>query len=209
MQFKQNESVYTTDGQHAGHIDRVVIDPRTNAMTHVVVRAGILFTKDKVIPVEQIIPGPEGQLALQLDSQQLAELPDFAETHYVAVDEGNQGGAPPTVVSYPPYAGGAPLVADVGPKMRKETHLNIPDNTVPLKEGARVIGLDGKEVGHVEQVLTSPPGDRITHFIIVKGLLTKERRQLPAGWVGSLTDDEVQLAVKSDMVEKLPVVEAA
>ena len=43
MQFKQNESVYTTDGQYAGHIDRVVIDLRTNGVTHVVVRAGVLL----------------------------------------------------------------------------------------------------------------------------------------------------------------------
>ncbi len=209
MQFKQNESVYTTDGQQAGHIDRVVIDPRTNAVTHVVVRAGVLFTKDKVVPIEQIMPGPEGQLALQLDSQQLAELPDFAETHYVAVDDGQQGSSPPTVVSYTPYPGGTPVLSDPGPKLRKETHLNIPNDTVPLKEGARVIGQDSKEVGHVEQVLTSPPGDRITHFMIVKGLLTKERRRIPVDWVGALTDDEVQLAVKSDTVEKLSVIEVA
>jgi uncharacterized protein YrrD len=209
MHFKQNENVYTTDGKHAGHIDRVVIDSRTNAVTHVVVRAGVLFTKDKVIPVEQIMPGPEGQQALQLDSQQLAELPDFAETHYVAMDEGTQGSAPPTVISYPPYPGGAPVVSDIGPKMRKETRLNIPDNTVPLKEGARVIGLDGEEVGHMEQVLTNPPGDRITHFMNVIGLLNKERRWIPISWVGSLRDNEVQLAVKSNTVEKLTVVEVA
>ncbi len=146
---------------------------------------------------------------MQLDSRQLAELPDFAETHYIAVDDGKQGSAPSMVVSYPPYPGGTPLPSDLGPKMRKETHLNIPNNTVPLKEGAKVIGCDDKEVGHVEQVSTSPPGDRITHFIIVKGLLTKERRQIPVGWVGSLTDDEVQLAVKSDTVEKLMAVEPA
>ncbi len=180
MQFNQNGSVFTADGKAAGHISRVVIDPQTKEVTHLVIRLGFILTTDKVVPVEQVTVGPERQVALQLDSQQLANLPDFAETQYVMVEDGKGTDSPSTVISYPPYPGGSPMQSSFGPRVVRETHLNIPDDTVALKEGARVVSDDGKEVGHVEQVLTSPPGDRITHFLISKGLLVKERRLIPA-----------------------------
>jgi uncharacterized protein YrrD len=85
--------------------------------------------------------------------------------------------------------------------------LNIPDNTVALKEGARVIARDNKEVGHVAQVLTSTPADRVTHFMIERGLLVKEHRLIPVKWVDRLADDEVNLAIDSSSVERLPVIE--
>lgn len=209
MQFNQNESVFTADGKDAGHIDRVVIDPQTNEVTHLVVRKGFLFTSDKVVPVEHVMPGPQGQIALQLDSRQLAELPDFAETQYVTIEEGKGNGSPTTVFAYPPYPGGAPLQSNFGPRVVRETHLNIPDDTVALREGAKVVSRDDTDVGHVEQVLTSPPGDQVTHFLISRGLLVKEKRLIPVGWVERLEEGEVRLAVESSTVEKLPIVEPA
>lgn len=91
----------------------------------------------------------------------------------------------------------------------RETHLNIPDQTVALKEGARVVDHDNVEVGQVAQVLTDTPSAEVSHFLIAKGLLVKEHRLIPAEWVESLTDDEVQLTVAADTVEKLPIVEPA
>jgi uncharacterized protein YrrD len=209
MQFNQNERVFTADGKDAGHIDRVVIDPQTKAVTHLVVRTGFLSTKDKVVPIEQVLPGPEGQLALQLDSQELAGLSDFAETQYVVVEEENRNASLPLGALYPPNAGGTPRLPQSGPKVRKGTRLNIPSDTVAVKEGAKVVSSDGKQVGHVEQVLTSPPGDHVTHFLISKGLLVKEKRLIPTVWVNLFTEDEIDLVIKSSTVEKLPVIEPA
>lgn len=51
MQFKQGTHVYTIDGKDVGAIDRVVLDPKTDEVTHVVVRRGWLFSEDKVVPI--------------------------------------------------------------------------------------------------------------------------------------------------------------
>jgi hypothetical protein len=51
--------------------------------------------------------------------------------------------------------------------------LNIPDVTVALKEGAKVIARDNKEVGHVVQVLTHNSADQVTHFWSEKGCWSK------------------------------------
>ncbi len=209
MQFNQGAGVFTTDGKEAGHIDRVVIDPKTNDITHIVIRKGFLFTKDKVVPIDAIAVEQGGQLALRMALDQLEHLPDFEEKHYVMVDEGKGSATPSAVFSYPPYPGGTPVIASSGPKYVTETHLNIPNDTIAVKEGAKVVTRDGEDVGHVEQVLTGVQADHVTHFLISKGLLVKEKRLIPVGWIDQLDAEEVHLAVKSDTVNKLPIVEPA
>src|SRR5512134_1355809 len=103
MQFNQGAGLTTLDGKEAGHIDRVVIDPKTNEITHLVVRRGLLQRKDKVVPINTITSGPEGKLTLHLKGDELEFLPDFEEEHYVLVDEGRSGETPSAVFSYPPY----------------------------------------------------------------------------------------------------------
>ena len=54
MQFRASAEIFTADNHEVGKIDRVVINPRTKDVTHVIVRKGQLFTEDKSVPIEQI-----------------------------------------------------------------------------------------------------------------------------------------------------------
>lgn len=54
MQFKEGTDVFTIDGDKVGSIDRVVIDPRNNEVTHLVVRKGFFFPTDKVVPMDLV-----------------------------------------------------------------------------------------------------------------------------------------------------------
>ena len=80
MQFNQGASVFTIDGHAVGRIDRVVIEANTDRVTHIVVRKGHLFTKDKVVPVDVIAAGQGERILLRVDLDQLERLPDFEET---------------------------------------------------------------------------------------------------------------------------------
>lgn len=42
MEFKDGANVYTSDGKTAGSLQRVVIQPETKAVTHIVVHKGLL-----------------------------------------------------------------------------------------------------------------------------------------------------------------------
>ena len=207
MQFNQGDRVLTLDGKEAGHIERVVIEPKTNKITHLVIRRGLLQKQDKVVPITTVVTGGDGQLSMHVRSDDLELLPDYKEEQYVMADNLEKGDPPSAVFLYPPYPGGVPGTASYGPHYVMKTHLNIPDDTVALKEGAKVIARDDKEVGHVAQVLTSNSADQVTHFLIGKGLLVKEHRLIPVGWIDRLADDEVYLAIDSSTVERLPVIE--
>ena len=112
----------------------------------------------------------------------------------------------PAYIWYPPsgYVG-YPVGYYGWPYMEKTR--NIPEGTVPLKEGTDVISSDDKHVGDVERVLVDPDLNRATHLIISQGLLFKDRKLVPAHWVRSAEEDKVHLSVSSEMLEDLPAYE--
>jgi uncharacterized protein YrrD len=209
MQFKEDAKVLTANGQEVGRVDRVVIDPKTKEATHVVVRKGLFFTEDKVVPISLIAAATEEQVTLREAAGDLQALPNFEETHFIPVHESElarpAAGAiyAPSLYSYPPFGGVMPYPAAIEPAYITETEEHIPPGTVALKEGANVVSADGKHVGNVEQVLTDPQADRVTHFVISEGLLLKERKLVPMGWVSGMDEKEVRLAVGSWLLDEL------
>lgn len=213
MEFKQNASVHTVDGKDVGRIDRVVLDPKTKEVTHIVVRKGFLFTEDKVIPQDLLDVATENGVTLRADVSDLQALPHFEETHYVRVSDGShtRNGGDNTMDYAPPLfqhpaLGGVPpamMTESFAPEYVAETAQNIPEGSVALKEGAKVIAADGQHVGNVEQVITDPQASRVMNFVITQGLLVKEKRQIPITWVRDVWEDEVHLAVGSHTINEL------
>jgi uncharacterized protein YrrD len=211
MQFKEGAKVLTADGERVGTIDRVVLEPDTKEVTHLVVQKGLLFTEDKVVPMSLVGPATEDQVILREDAGDLEKLPDFQDSHYVPVDRGPH---PPgaahwarPVYLYPPI--GAWWTADsygdyAKPRHVAKTEKNIPNGTVALEEGAKVIGSDGERVGDIERIFTDPLEERATHLLLSEGLILKEKKLVPTGWMSNVFEDEVHLSVDSDFVESLP-----
>jgi uncharacterized protein YrrD len=213
MQFKEGTRVYTADGSDVGAIDRVVLDPQTNEVTHVVVRKGWLFAEDKVVPMDLIDTASTDQVRLRSDVQNFEDLPLFEETYYVSPGETTgdlyPAGYAAPLYWYPPvgaawpryYTGyyGYPLAS-----YNTYTEQNIPEGTVGLKERARVISADGHEVGNVEQVFTNDELNRATHLLITEGWLFKEKRLIPVDWIRGVDEDEIRLKVNARTLERLP-----
>ncbi len=216
MQFKENAEVVTAEGNKVGHVDRLVIDPRSKALTHLVVKKGFLFTRDKVIPLNLVETAAEDRITLKKGPQDPDDFPDFEETHYVQVEET----APPERVDtkglrplawYYPLPGGAWWHTRMGaypgypePPYVRRTELNIPEGTIPLDEGAKVLSSDGKHVGDIERVYVDDQEQRVTHLLISKGLISKSHKLIPSMWVERVGDEEVQLSVGEHFIEKLP-----
>jgi sporulation protein YlmC with PRC-barrel domain len=213
MQIRQNSIVYTLDGKSVGRIDRIVLDPQTKDVTHLVVRKGFLLTEDKVVPVDLIGAATQKGVTLQGEVSDFEALPLFEETHYVRATEnpppkspGDAEGNDAHPLYWYPALDGVPRIAMIDPPPPSyvaETEQNIPEGTVALKEGAEVITADGKHVGTLEQVLTDPHLDQATNLVIVQGLLVKERRRVPITWVSEVKENEIHLAVGSRTVDEL------
>lgn len=151
MIFTENVDVLTLDGQKVGRVDRVVIDPDSKKLTHIVVKKGFLFTEDKVVPVDAVDSTTEDRIALKLGRDNPADFPDFEETHFVPVkDDGTstyENGRPASKLAwYHPVPNAAWWRPEMGsypgfqrPPYVRRTDRNIPDGTVPLEEGANVL----------------------------------------------------------------------
>ena len=116
MQFKENAEVLTSTGDMVGRIHRVVIDPKSNEVTHLVVKKGMLFTRDKVVPLEQIEAAKGDEVILKPGPTEPDDFPDFEEPHFVPIDpaqpftgRGTSGptAGPKPLAWYYPLPGGA------------------------------------------------------------------------------------------------------
>lgn len=228
MQFKQGISVRTSEGKAIGQLDRVVVDPRTKEVNYIVVKQGVFFTSDKVVPLTMVARADDAGIVLREDAGNLDDLPEFEERYYVPVeDAGAAPGAPattagagiaaaPSLYPYPPVVGGemagmgnvntqATLGAlTIQQPVVERTERAIPDDNVAIRAGARVVSLDDQHVGSAEQVLTGEYADQVTHFIIAQGVLFKDRKLIPIGWVAQIGEDEVRLAVDAAFLSRLP-----
>ena len=218
MQFKEGADVYTSQGEKAGDIDRVVIDPLTDKVTHLVVRKGILFPEDRVVSTDLVYSATQDRVVLK-DVEDINSLPVFERVHYIRLDQVKKDTARRWAGYVPPYY----WYPRPGMMWWDDAHMplypasdyvasvkrNIPEGTVPLKEGARVITADGENIGDIESVFVEPGHDRATHLEISRGLFLKERKVVPATWITSVQEDEVHLGVSSDLVENLPAYQEA
>jgi uncharacterized protein YrrD len=216
MQFKENAEVITSDGQKVGQIDRMVIDPGSKELTHLVVKKGFLFTKDKVVPLDLVETASEDRIVLKEGPQDPDDFPDFEKTHFIPVEEartpekrGSKGLS--LLAWYYPLPGGAWWHTRMGaypgypkPPYVRRTELNIPDGTVPLEERAKVVSRDGEHVGDIERVYADEEQQRVTHLLVSRGLVSKSRKLIPSMWVENVSEDKVRLSVGERFIEKLP-----
>ena len=206
MLFKQGTDVFSSDNEKIGTLDRVVMDPRTKEISHIVVREGFLFREDKVVPMDLIGSVTDESIILQGSKDHLNELPDYEETHYVSRDATVDDDMSTLYWNPPAYSGAGysqyPVIYPQSLYIRR-TEKNIPEGMVALAEGAKVLAEDGEQVGNIETLITDP-NERVTHMVISSGLLMKERKIIPSHWLSTVTDDEVHLSVDSRLLERLP-----
>lgn len=212
MRFKDGTPVITADDHRVGDIARVVINPHTREVTHIIVRKGFLFSEDSIVPVELIESAAADEVRLRDTKDSLPELQALVEHHFVPLDElddeeGELGAAQP-IISYPPVGGpwwGAGYMGYVPTQVvAVETEPNLPEGSLLLNQGARVTSADGEHVGDIDEVITDPDNGTATHFVVAAGLLFKERKLIPTGWIQRARTDEVQLSVGANVLDGLP-----
>ncbi len=215
MKFADETPVFTADEEKIGQIDRVVIDPSSWEVSHLVVEKGFFFPEDKVIPVSLVAEATEEQVLLSKTNENL-NLEPFIETEFIPIEtlDGTEDRDVATYrrpyYSYPAIGTTAswgtgwfydPLF---GTRTTEASERNVPDDAIALNEGAEVYSYDGEHVGEIESVYTTDEENRITHFVISRGLLFEDYKLIPMFWVTKTEEEKVQLGVPSDTLRDLP-----
>jgi uncharacterized protein YrrD len=219
MQFKKGMNIISSDGKKIAQLERVVINPQDGQVSHLVIQKGFLMLQEKVLPADMVQTTNEDDIFLRIDRDQLDQLPEFLDTEYVALGEediarhGYEGEGDPLPLYWYPMTATAPLTwgggfmgtvpgtTDFPYKITQEQ--NIPEGSVALKEGAKVVGSDGEPVGSITKIIVGNEDERMTHLIVSKGMLSKEKKLIPAHWISQVKEDKVELSVSSKLVENL------
>ena len=199
LHIQEDAPVYTADVEKIGSVKRVVIDPLTKQATHIVVRKGVVFSRDRVIPIAAIEKAVEHKITLHRECE-ADQFPDFEEQPTEAdLKQGATGANRMPFDRYGLYGLPFPAVPSV---TDEEKERNIPDDSVPLKTGAPVMVGDEK-IGVFAEVLSQETGST-THLVAVLGTLDPKRKAIPMGWVRSVAEESIHLGVPMGMVRQLP-----
>jgi len=204
--------VFSALGEKVGVLDRVVIDPATKEVSHIIVKEGIIFSNSKVIPISFVNLDGE-RITLTKTDRELEKTPDFDENMYVSTEEKaklNENAQ--ALYLYPPVRLGGWNTSDrvwnPAPKYVAKREKILPEGMIALEEGAQVVSNDEENMGEIEQIIVESqiesPHERATHFVVSQGLFSKEHKLIPTFWITNVMDDEVHLSINSEVLEKLP-----
>jgi sporulation protein YlmC with PRC-barrel domain len=155
--------VTCNDGAVCGEVERVILDPVSRTVTHLVVRAGNhRRVLDRLVPVALAETEGGGRVRLNCSADDFAKLDAAEEKH---VSEGSLG--------YFHIAGGVAFPA-VG-RGELTTEETVPFGEVDVHRGDRVRASDG-EIGHVEGLIIDRSDRRVTHVLLQEGHVWGRKR---------------------------------
>jgi uncharacterized protein YrrD len=205
-QFAIGATASCSDGV-CGEVRRVVIDPASDTVTHLVVQPGHRREAGRLVPLDLVdTTGSEIRLRCtraEFDKLDRAEESDVVE----GTDSGGLLGDALVHEDGEAYAPAGPAdLIDVGPQpvhRRVTTEDVVPDGEVQFRRGDRVHAVDG-EIGRVGGFLADSGDDRVTHVLLQEGhLWGRKEVAIPVSAVTGVQDG-IRLNITKQQVENLP-----
>jgi hypothetical protein len=199
-----------SDGS-CGELRRLVIDPATDTVTHLVI-SGHRREDGRLVPVG-LAENTVGEIRLRCTRAEFDKLDRAEESELVEGTPGGGGGLLGDALvheggeAYAPAGPGELL--DVGPQpIRRRVSIQdvVPEGETQVRRGDHVHAVDG-EIGRVKGFLVDPENHRVTHVLLQEGhLWGRKEVAIPIGAVTEV-DDGARLNISKQQVENLPPVD--
>jgi sporulation protein YlmC with PRC-barrel domain len=181
---------HCTDGV-CGQVSRVVLDPVTRAVTHLVIDPRHRRARGRLVPIE-LIDTTRGDVRVRCTLAEFGNL-DPAEA--------------PRFVEGVSHDGLGPLGMDspMGIPHPVETTVEdvIPLGETELRRGEPVHAVDG-EIGHIQGFALDPGDHRVTHVLLKEGHpWGRKEVAIPVSAISSVRDG-ITLSITKDQVAALP-----
>ena len=175
MRVDLDAKVRAHDGEEIGSVDRAIVDPRTNEVTHIVVRTGAIFGRDIMVQREDIERANQDGDTVQLDlsKDELEKFPDFVAENYGAPPPAWMApagyGFPSSGYAWPiamdPMLGTVPMTM---PEELTESEIEEPDQ-VTLTKGALVLDRADDDIGVVDDLRFDADTGQLQGFVLRVG----------------------------------------
>ena len=188
-EFAIGASASCSDGV-CGVVRRIIIDPDTRTVTHLVIKPEHRLQPGRLVPVD-LVDTTTGEIRLHCTIAEFDQLEPAEETELVegpGLGIGTLAGGPPLGIPEP-----TPVVVEDA----------IPIGETEVSPGDPVHALDG-EIGQVQGFLVHPDDRRVTHVLLREGhLWGRKQVAIP---ISAVTGAEagIQLNLTKKQVEDLP-----
>jgi sporulation protein YlmC with PRC-barrel domain len=212
MGIQLNERIWTSDGQVAGTVDKVILDAEHGTVAKVVLRQGGILPHDVEVNLDDLQPDAEGRHRVAFDAAHLHHLPRFDEAAYTT---------PPPEITVPPdyereqvlwpygwlgSTGPVPL-SPAGPeRLPKEVVESLYEEDLQnavIAAGSAIQSRDGVKVGELARLTFSESDGRLASLVVRQGFLFPHEHELPGTLVASAGDGVIYLNVDTAQVAAL------
>ena len=212
--LRHGAAVFTSDNRQVGELHAIVVDPRDNEVTHIVVNTGPHFPEPGFgapglveVPMEQMEGAEERGVFLKLDRDAFRRLPEYAGRDHLAgaageAEEPEPGGPARTlwnvgiaIARSLASIGGIAVPQETFRKARFERHI-LNDAPVWRTE-------PHKHIGDIERVLVDEDSDEIRALVIKRGVLFPHDVVLPITYVTEILDGVVHAEISDAQLEEL------
>jgi sporulation protein YlmC with PRC-barrel domain len=205
--FMIGAGVSCADGA-CGEVTRVVINPVTRELTHLVVEPAGRRGLGRLVPLG-LADATGGEIQLRCTIAEFEKLDPAEETQFVPGTKGYAAYGPEQVLSWPwlSLGGTAAVEGDsVAGISETVTYDTVPLGEVAVRRGDRVHATDG-EIGHVEGLVIDPRNHHVTHVLLQEGhLWGRKEVAIPISAVTG-ADDGIRVSLTKDGVRDLPPVD--
>lgn len=211
--LRHGAAVFTSDGRQVGDLHAIVVDPRDNEVTHIVVNTGPHFPEpgfgapDLVeVPIEQMEGAEESGVHLRIDRGGFRGLPEYAEIDHLpspeAGGEPDAGGPARTlwnvglaVARSLASIGGIAVPQETFRKARFERHIL---NDTPVWRAQ-----PHEHIGDIERVLVDEESDEVRALVIKRGVLFSYEVVLPITYVTEIQDGVIHAEITDVELKEL------
>jgi sporulation protein YlmC with PRC-barrel domain len=194
LQFTIGARASCTDGD-CGEVRRLIIDPATETVTHLVIQPGHQQEAARLVPVH-LAETTDGEVRLRCTLAEFGKLDHATERDQVT------GEAPVR------YVGRSGMTAGLTAERWRETTVFedvIPGGEDEVGPGDPVLAVDG-EIGRVQGFLVNPDDDKVTHVLLQEGhLWGRKEVAIPISAVIRV-DEGIRLNLTMEQVRDLPPV---
>jgi len=194
-----------------GTLGRVIVDPRENVLTHLVIEPRHPDAGGRLIPVALVASIMPTTIRLACSIGELELLPTAKQIDLLPDSNGGWDSAHGVGACTPYYGLGLGGVGveglGWGRRPRAIIQDRVPVGEVQVRRREPVSATDGA-IGHVRGLVVLPGDRHVTHVLVDEGHAWRHKRvAVPIGAV-TLIDDRVQLALSKRELRDLPSVDS-
>ncbi len=195
MDIPVNADVWCADALY-GRSTCLIINPRTERVTHLVVEETQFPHSKRLVPIDQVVEATSQSIHLRCTSEQMKRMESFVETKFVETP-------------VPDYMSGSymawPYVIPE-PMLMPIDQEQIPPGELAIRRGARVEAADG-HVGCVDEFMVNPANGHITHLVLREGHLWSPKEvTIPVSQIARIEEDTVYLKLDKHSIGALPAI---